>query len=113
MAYKDSTFDERRSAAANAKKATIERYLGKPGADDPAVIQQHAARKAVEEAREVRVAERKAARAADAARQIAEQKAQAAEKAAHEVENVARKLAQEAERKAARDARYAARKARK
>jgi hypothetical protein len=113
MAYKDSTFDERRNAAANAKKATLERYLAKPGPDDPAVIQRQAERKAVAEARELRVAERKLARAAEAARLLAEQRAQAAEKSARETENAARKLAQEAERKAARDARYAARKARK
>ena len=72
------------------------------------------------EAREVRDAERKAAReaaeaarVAEAARLAAEEATRAAERVARDAEDAAREVALEAERKAARDARYAARKARR
>jgi hypothetical protein len=119
-ADKNANFGDRMNAAAAARKATLERFHTRPGPDDPAVLEQQAARKAVSDAREVRVAERTAAREAEAQRQAAEQAAKAAEQAAREAEErrlaaeaAAQVVALEAQRKAARDARYAARKARR
>lgn len=118
--HKGDDFSERRNAAANAKKAAVERYRAQPGADDPTVLERQAALRAISEAREVRVAERKAAREAEAAHQEAEQAARDAERIARDADQVARdteqaarSVAAEAERKAARDARYAARKKRR
>jgi Family of unknown function (DUF6481) len=120
QAHKNASFSDRLNAAAAAKKAALERFHTRPGPDDPAVREQQAARKAISDAREVRVAERQAAREAEAAHQAVEQAAKAAEQAAREAEErrltaetAARAVALEAERKAARDARYAARKARR
>ena len=119
-ADKNANFGNRMNAAAAARKAMLERFHARPGPDDPAVQEQQAARKAVSDAREVRMAERAAAREAEAQRQAAEQAAKAAEQAAREAEDqrlaaeaAAQAVALEAERKAARDARYAARKARR
>ena len=119
-AFKGSTFKDRATAAAEAKKALMESFRARPPADDPAVLARQAERRAIVEAREIRAAERKrqkeeeAARAAaaDVARLEAEAKA-AEESAARAAEQAARDEAIRAERKAARDARYAARKARR
>src|SRR3954464_5315585 len=120
QAHKNASFSDRLNAAAAAKKAALERFHTRPGPDDPAVKEQQAARKAISDAREIRIAERKVAREAEAQRQAAEQAAKAAEQAAREAEEqrvaaeaAAQAVALEAERKAARDARYAARKARR
>ena len=119
-ADKNANFGNRLNAAAAAKQAMLERFHARPGPDDPALLEQQAARKAVSDAREVRMAERAAAREAEAQRQAAENAAKAAEQAAREAEErrlaaeaAAQAVALEAERKAARDARYAARKARR
>lgn len=113
-------FADRIGAAEAAKKAAIEQFRARPGPDDPAVAAQRAARVATARARDIRSAERQAAREAEAVRHAAEQAAEAAEQVAREVE--ARRLlaeaagrakALEAEQKAARDGRYAARKARR
>ena len=119
-ADKNANFSDRLNAAAAAKKATLERFHARPGPDDPAVREQQAARKGISDAREVRIAERKAAQEAEAERLATEQAAKAAEQAAREAEErrlaaeaAAQAVALEAERKAARDARYAARKARR
>jgi hypothetical protein len=119
-ADKNASVSDRLNAAAAAKKAALERFHARPGPDDPAVREQQAARKAISDAREVRIAERQAAREAETARQAAERAAKAAEQAAHEAEErrlaaeaAAQAVALQAERKAARDARYAARKARR
>jgi hypothetical protein len=111
--HKGDDFNERKATAANAKKATAERFRAKAGADDPTFAERQAALQAISDAREIRTAERKAARAAEAARLIAEEAARVADKAAQEAEQKARDAALEIERKAARDARYAARKARR
>jgi hypothetical protein len=118
--FKDNNFNDRKTTAANAKKALIEKFRQKPAADDPAVLARIAAQKALSEAREARAAERKAQREAEAAQALIEQAAREAERAAKEAELIAQKAAKaaadkllEAERKAARDARYAARKARR
>src|SRR5215217_44081 len=104
-ADKNANFSDRLNAAAAAKKAVLKRFHARPGPDDPAVREQQAARKAISDAREVRIAERKAAREAEAARRAAEQAAKAAEQAAREAEErrltaetAARAVALEAER---------------
>ncbi|MDQ2803319.1 MAG: DUF6481 family protein [Pseudomonadota bacterium] len=118
--YKDNDFNERRKSAANANRTALEKFRARPGPDDPIVMEKQAARKAISDAREIRIAERKAAREAEAARQAAEQANLVAERIAREAEQVAqaaeraaRDEAKRAEQKAARDARYAARKARR
>ena len=120
--YKDSDLQERRSASAAAKKATLEKF--RAASEDPAVATRHAGRVAVHEARLVRIAERDAAKRVREA-EMAEQATRAAEfasQAQREVEKAealisaekaAREVSLEAEQKAARDARYAARKAAK
>ena len=110
LALKGSTFQDRREAAAEAKKALVERFKARPPADDPEVLARAAERRAIQEARELRIAERN--------KKKAEEEALRAEAAAREAEARAAEAARRdeeirAERKAARDARYAARKARK
>jgi hypothetical protein len=112
-AHARTNFDDRLSAAAAAKQALLERYRARPAADDPAVMAQQAALKAIADAREDRAAERKALKDAEIARIAAEEAARKTQEQIAAVEAKARALAVEAERKAARDARYAARKARK
>jgi hypothetical protein len=118
--YKGDNFIDRMSVAANAKRATLERFRARPGPNDPTVVERQAARQAVSNAREARAAARHAARHADAVRQAAEEAARVAEQAAGEAEEARRAAEQaacnvtlEAGCKAARDARYAARKARR
>jgi hypothetical protein len=78
--FRDKGFGDRLSAAANARKAMLERVRTKPGADDPAVAERRAARQAVSAARETRLVEREAAKIAEQAREAAEREArQAAE----------------------------------
>lgn len=99
------TFKDRQKTAADAKARLVAKLATRPAADDPAVIARAAERKAVEEARIARQAERREAEAA-------EEIARAAEAAARE-EEAARQLAADQEAaKAKRDARYAARKQR-
>jgi hypothetical protein len=119
-AYKNDDFNNRLSSAANAKSALLERFRARPGPDDPAVIARRAAQAEIEAAREVRMAERKAAKEAEAIRLAAEHAALLEEQKAKDVELQARLAAdaaraeeRAAEAKAARDARYAARRARK
>jgi hypothetical protein len=119
-AYKNDSFTNRLTSAANAKNALLERFRARPGPDDPAVVARRAEQAAIEAAREIRIAERKAAREAEAARLAAEQAALEEERKAQDVELLARKAEEAAraeqraaEAKAARDARYAARRARR
>jgi len=112
-AHTRTNFDDRLSAAAAAKQALLERYRSRPAAGDPAWIEQQAALKAIADARDIRTAERKAAKEAEAARVAAELAARRTQEQIAAAEAKARVAAEEAERKAARDARYAARKARK
>lgn len=119
-APKNSTFQDRLSVAANARKAMIERFRAQPGPDDAGVIEQRAEQARVAAAREIRTAERKAARAAEAARLAAEQAAnaaamlaKAAELKVQEADAAGRAQVRADEQKAARDLRYAARQARR
>ena len=115
--FKEATFGDRKSAAEQARKALLEKFRAKPGPDDPAVLKRQEERKAIAEAREVRAAERRAARAAaDEAERLAREAAAKAEeeRLAREAEEHAEAERQlKAAQKAARDARYAARKAAK
>ncbi len=113
MGYKNDDFAERLSSAAKAKTAVLQKFLQKPGPDDPAFLERQAQQKALLEARDKRAAERKRARDLEAARKVAEQQAREAEEMARKAAQIERDLALAAERKAARDARYAARKARR
>lgn len=112
-AHTRTNFDDRLSAAAAAKQALLERFRARPNPDDPAEIARQANLKAIADAREVRAAERRAAKEAEAARLAAEEAERRAQEQVAAAEAKARATALEAERKAARDARYAARKARK
>ena len=113
---REPDFAERLSTAAKAKKADLERFRAKSGLNDPGFAERDAARQAIATARDIRVAERKAAReSALAAEKAAREAALQAKKLAREaalIEQAAREAALEAQRKADRDTRYAARKAR-
>jgi hypothetical protein len=118
--HKSDGFNDRLTTAAKAKEAMLQRFRARPGPDDPALLEQQAARKAVSEARDARNAARKIARDAEAARLAAEkaaeaerQKILAAEQAAEAQAAAERAAALPALQKAARDARYAARQARR
>jgi hypothetical protein len=112
-AHARTNFDDRISAAAAAKQALLERFRARPRPDDPAEIERQAGLKAIADARDARVAERKAAKEAEAARLAAEEAARRAAEQEAAKQAKAQERALEAQRKAARDARYAARKARK
>src|ERR1700734_1984894 len=58
--FRDPDIQERRSSAAAARKAMLEKY--RAASEDPAVAERHAARVAVNEARLARLAEREAAK---------------------------------------------------
>ena len=113
MAVFKDNFNDRKEAAANAKRALLARFKAQPGPDDPAVQQRMAERAAIAEAREARMAERRVAREADEARKAEEARAAQVAAAAAAAEAAARARELAIEQKAARDARYAARKARK
>ena len=66
-ANRGDKFNDRAAAAAAAKKALIENFRAKPPADDPAVQARAAERRAIAEARDVRTAERRVAKEAEAA----------------------------------------------
>ncbi|WP_244593383.1 DUF6481 family protein [Methylosinus trichosporium] len=118
--FKNANFNERRTAAETAKKAELERVRALTAKINEGAAERLMARQAINAARDVRAAERDAARLAAEARaaeelaaQEAALKAEQAERDARAAEQAERDLAAAAERKAARDARYAARKARK
>lgn len=120
MAFKGDNFRDRATAAAEARKAQMERFKAAPKPDDPRILALAAERLAIAEAREVRNAERarlkaeQAALEAEAARLRAIEEARLAEEARQRaIEERARQLQLAADAKAARDARYAARKARR
>ncbi len=118
--FKGNKFGERQTDSAEAKRAILAKFQSRPAADDPEVQARAAERKAIADAREARMAERRLEREAEAARQAAEREAAMAADALRRKEEeaaAADALRQEAllklEQKAARDARYAARKARR
>ncbi len=111
---------DRQRAAADAKKAAVERYRAR--LNDPGFAERQVVRLAVAAAREIRVAERRADEEARKAREAAERATReeaerAAREAARQAELAAIQAAKEREVEAAllntRKARKAARKARK
>ena len=119
--FQHPDFDERLSAAAQARKAVLDKFRAKVNGSDPEVLRKQAEQLAMAQAREARIAEREAAKEAREATERAEREAREAaerklreEKEAREREEAAEwKAALEEEKKKERDARYAARKARK
>ena len=119
--FQHPDFGERLSAAATAKQTLLERYRAKVNGSDPDLLKKQAERLVIAQAREARLAARKAEREArEASERAAREAREATEKAEREerealerVEAAAWKAALEEEKKAERDARYAARKARK
>src|SRR6185437_10735830 len=95
-----STFKDRRDASLAARQAMMERFKARTPANDPEFQVKQAELVAIHEARETRIAERKAAKAAEIARVEAERKA--AEEAAV-AEARARAIEERARQKAARD----------
>jgi hypothetical protein len=108
-AFRSPTFSERLHTATTAKKAALERFRARPASNDPAVVEQRAARQAAAATREVRAAERLEARRAEEVGQAAE----LAAREARQLREADEQVVLEAQRKAARDMRYAARKVRK
>jgi hypothetical protein len=130
LAKVTDTFADRQTAAAEARKALLDKFKKRPTADDPDMQKRAEERRLIAEARAQREAEK-----AEKQRLIDEENARqeaileeqrelerlAAEEAARAeakakessmAEMAARVMADEAERKAKRDAKYAARKAR-
>jgi hypothetical protein len=89
-AYKNDDFNNRLSSAAQAKSALLERFRARPGPDDPTVIARRKAQAEVEEAREARMAERKAAREVEALRLAEEARLRELERQAADLELQAR-----------------------
>jgi hypothetical protein len=119
----NNSLQDRLSAAANAKKALLERAKANNPANDPGFAERQKVRLEAAAAREAREAERRAAKKLEeereeAARAAAEvlrleaEKLEAERRAVEAVEAEARKAELLIEQKAARDARYAARKTR-
>ena len=118
--FKNANFDERRNAAEAAKKAKLEKFRALTAQINEGAAERQTTRQEIIAARDVRAAEREAARLANEARSAEDQaareivvKAEQTERDAKTAEQAEREVASGAERKAARDARYAARKARK
>lgn len=123
MGFKPQNHSDRAQAAADAKKAQLENFKAKFGANDPNFAARQAERVAIAQARAAREAEREAIRAREAAEKAKREEEErvareaAAEQARIEAERLAleeadRLVAEAAAAKAARDARYAARKER-
>jgi len=112
--FKDLNFIERRNAAANAKKAALEKF--RANAADPAAAERQKVRAASAtdraKAKRVRDIEKAERKDRDAKLAIEAKHAAAALAERTLAETTKRELALEIERKAARDARYAARKSR-
>jgi len=98
----------------------LAKFQSRPPADDPEVQARAIERKAIADAREARLAERRVEKEAEAARQAAEHEAALAaeairrkEEEAKAADDVRAAALLKLEQKAARDAKYAARKARR
>ena len=102
---KNTSFADRLSAPADAKRAELERARARSAAESPAAVERRTAREAVRVARDARIAERIATKLAMEARQAA------ALAAAQTAEAAAREAALKAEQEA-RDAEFAERTAR-
>ena len=67
--FKKDPLADRLQDAANARKGAVDRFRSRPAADDPEVVAKQAARQAVSQAREARIAERDALRRVSEAEQ--------------------------------------------
>jgi hypothetical protein len=76
--FKGTSLDDRLRAVANAKKAQLEKFRARSGANDPALAERQAARHAIRVARDARTAERNASRRAGVVREAAEKADRAA-----------------------------------
>src|SRR5690242_16499593 len=111
--FQHPDFDERKSAAASARQAVLERFRAKANGSDPELLKKQAERLEIAKAREARLAERKALKEAQEAAERAEREAREAVERAEREEREAReradaaawKAALEEEKKAQRDAR--------
>lgn len=123
-AFKGSKFQDRITAAADARRALAAKFKDRPAPDDPEVVARQKARQEVLRARAEREAIRekeRAARAAEEARRKEAERIAREEQERREAEEREQLLILEAEekarieaqKKAERDARYAARKANK
>ena len=123
-AFKGSKFQDRITAAADARKALAEKFKDRPKPDDPAVVARKLERQEILRARAEREATRekeRAIRAAEEARRLEQERLEREERERREAEEreqlrvleAEEKAAIEAQKKAERDARYAARKANK
>jgi hypothetical protein len=106
--FKNATFDERRNAAEAAKKAKLEKFRALTAQINEGAAERQATRQEIVAARDVRAAEREAARLANEARSAEDQAAreivQKAEQAEHDAkaaEQAEGEVASAAERKAA------------
>lgn len=124
MQFKGSKFQDRITAAAEARKSLAEKFKARPKDDDPAVVARKAARQEILRARTEREAIRekeRAERAAEEARRKEAERIAREERERREAEEreqlqaleAEEKARVEAQKKAERDARYAARKANK
>src|SRR5689334_12238716 len=87
--FRDKDFQERMSAANEAKRALLEKFKARPAADDPQVLARQAERQAILEARKIRETERERLKQERLARE-------AAERAEREAKAEAERLAAEA-----------------
>jgi hypothetical protein len=97
-----NNYSDRQTAAAEARKALLEKFKTRPAEDDPAVVARKAERVAILQARSEREAVKAKARAEEEARL-------AAIRAEREAQEAAERAAREAQEAAARAAREAAR----
>jgi hypothetical protein len=122
--FREPSLADRREMAAKARQAALDKARAKSASNASGFAERQAERRAVGEARELRAAERKLAKAAAAQRAEEQRKAEQAERAAAAeaakkaeaaaaLEAAERAAKAKIESKAARDARYAARKSRK
>ena len=111
-AFKTPTFQERQSAAAEARDKALNKLRAKPPVDEAELAARTAARIAREAAEAEKRAAAKLARDAEIETKRAAKQAALEAKLAEEASRAAA-VPTEAERKAERDARYAARKKRK
>src|SRR6476661_4949814 len=79
--FQQPDYNERLSSSATAKQALLERFRSKVNTNDPEFLRKQAERLALSQARDARIAERKAAREAqEAAERAAREAREAAEK---------------------------------
>ena len=115
--FKPHNFADRRTAAADARQAALEKFRAKTPANDAELAARLAVRQELAAARDARIAEKTELKRIEDERAEIERVARAEQekidKAERQIREAEEQVVLEAERKAARDARFAARKARK